>query len=53
MSHLIPVLIVFLAVSPCFSGASYYVAQQAPNASDENPGSEAKPWKTLTHCCPR
>ena len=29
--------------------ATYYVAQEAPNASDENPGSEGEPWKTLAH----
>lgn len=29
--------------------ATYYVAQDAPNASDENPGREQQPWKTLTH----
>ena len=29
--------------------ATYYVAQAAPNASDENPGSEGQPWKTLAH----
>jgi len=29
--------------------ATYYVAQNAPNASDENPGREETPWKTLAH----
>ena len=29
--------------------ATYYVAQEAPNASDKNPGTEEAPWKTLTH----
>ena len=31
--------------------APYYVAQKAANSSDGNPGSEAEPWKTLTHAC--
>jgi hypothetical protein len=29
--------------------ATYYVAQGAPNASDENLGTQEEPWKTLTH----
>jgi len=29
--------------------ATCYVAQGAPNASDENPGTQEEPWKTLTH----
>ena len=31
--------------------ATYYVAQQAPNSTDTNRGTEAMPWKTLTHAC--
>ncbi|MCJ7796910.1 MAG: DUF1565 domain-containing protein, partial [Thermoleophilia bacterium] len=31
--------------------ATYYVAQQAPNSADSNTGTEAVPWKTLTHAC--
>jgi len=29
--------------------ATYYVALGAPNASDQNPGTEQEPWKSLTH----
>ncbi len=32
-----------------YTGRTYYVAQKAPNASDENVGDEAAPWKTLAH----
>jgi len=32
-----------------YTGRTYYVATNAPNASDENVGDEAAPWKTLTH----
>ncbi|MBR6729116.1 MAG: hypothetical protein IKL80_03050, partial [Clostridia bacterium] len=31
------------------TGHTYYVAQNAQNASDENVGDAASPWKTLTH----
>jgi len=31
--------------------ATYYVAQEAANSSDENAGSEDQPWKTLAHAC--
>jgi hypothetical protein len=31
--------------------STFYVAQQAPNCADTNPGSEAQPCKTLTHAC--
>lgn len=30
------------------TGATYYVSQQSPNASDSNPGTQSRPWKTLT-----
>ena len=29
--------------------ATYYVARNAPGASDEKAGGREKPWKTLTH----
>jgi len=28
--------------------ATYHVAQKAPNASDDNPGSRDRPWKTIS-----
>jgi len=31
--------------------ATYYVAQEAANSSDENAGSEEDPWETLTNAC--
>ncbi|MBI4585311.1 MAG: DUF1565 domain-containing protein [Planctomycetes bacterium] len=40
-----------VALTACAQAATYYVAPGAPNASDENPGSEEQPWKTLTHAC--
>ncbi len=30
------------------SAATYYVDGNAPNASDDNPGTEAEPWQTIT-----
>ncbi|RLJ06953.1 MAG: hypothetical protein DRP13_04565, partial [Candidatus Aenigmatarchaeota archaeon] len=35
----------------CPSGNFYFVDQNHPNASDENPGTEEMPWKTLIHGC--
>jgi len=37
------------AEPPGASGASYYVAGAQANASDDNPGTEAAPWKTIAH----
>jgi len=37
------------SVATYVHSAIYYVAQGAPNASDDNPGAEEQPWKTLTH----
>lgn len=31
------------------SGTTYYVDQNHPRASDENPGAEQSPWKTINH----
>ncbi|RKY40671.1 MAG: hypothetical protein DRP81_09130, partial [Candidatus Omnitrophota bacterium] len=33
----------------CPSGNFYFVDQNHPNASDDNPGTEDLPWKTITH----
>ena len=41
-------LVVLLCVAASAGGAVYYVAQQEPKASDDNPGTEAAPWKTIT-----
>ena len=37
-----------LSLTTSVLSATYYVAQDEPNSSDENPGSEQQPWKTLT-----
>jgi parallel beta-helix repeat protein len=39
-------IIVGVTASPLFA-REYYVAQSAANASDENSGTEASPWKTI------
>ena len=39
----------FLAASA--NTATYYVDQNHPQASDENPGTEELPWKTLKKAC--
>lgn len=43
-------LLVFLVIllSPVFA-ATYYVEQNHPQASDDNPGSEDRPWLTIKH----
>jgi len=33
----------------CPTGNFYFVDQNNPNASDENPGTEEEPWKTIEH----
>jgi len=33
----------------CPTGNFYFVDQNHPNASDENPGTEEEPWKTIEH----
>ncbi len=38
---------VFLALSVPAWAADYYVDQGHPNASDNNPGTEARPWRSL------
>jgi len=48
------ILIVFLLIflfAASANAAVYYVDQNHPNASDENPGTEELPWKTLIHGC--
>ena len=35
----------------CPTGNFYFVDQNNPNASDENPGTEDLPWKTLKKAC--
>ena len=35
----------------CPTGNFYFVDQNNPNASDENPGTEELPWKTIIHGC--
>lgn len=37
-----------VTVTTATIGNTYYVATNATNASDANPGTEASPWKTLT-----
>jgi len=46
-------LIVVLLVSATASAETYHVAQQHPNASDDNPGSAAAPWKTISKAAER
>jgi len=38
--------IMFLCGSACLAEV-YYVDQKHPHASDDNPGSEEMPWKTI------
>jgi len=47
--RLVGLVLVVWAMAASAEAATYYVAQEAPNASDENPGTEQQPWKTLTH----
>ncbi len=35
----------------CPTGNFYFVDQNHPNASDDNPGTEELPWKTITKAC--
>ncbi len=54
MKHLIASLTVamlLLGTGTAGQTATYYVAQNHPQASDSNPGTEALPWRTLTHSC--
>ena len=37
-----------LTLGPSLFAATYYVDREAANASDENPGTEAQPWKTIS-----
>ena len=41
------VLLGILCAAGSLQAATYYVDQGAPNASDENPGTEEQPWKML------
>ncbi len=43
--------VVVLLWSVSAMAATYYVAQEDPNSSDRNAGTEAEPWKTLTQAC--
>lgn len=43
---LAPLLITLLPVQ--LYAATYYVDAGAPNASDDNPGAEAKPWPSIS-----
>jgi len=43
-------LVLLLGVAAPVQAATYYVAQQEAKASDDNPGTEASPWKTITRC---
>jgi len=43
-------LVLLLCTAAPAGGAVYHVAQQDPKASDDNPGTEAEPWKTITRC---
>jgi len=47
--RLVGLVLVVWAMAASAEAATYYVAREAPNASDENPGTEQEPWKTLTH----
>ena len=50
MTRFLAALVSALAIATAFAGAStYYVAQNDPNASDQAAGTEAAPWKTMTH----
>lgn len=40
-------VVVALAVGSAASAATYHVAAKVPGASDDNPGTQAQPWRTL------
>jgi len=42
------ILVLLALAAPIASPATYHVAQQHPAASDENDGSTARPWKTIS-----
>ena len=44
---LIGLAVILWAVAASVEAATYYVDQGAPDASDENPGTEGQPWRTL------
>lgn len=46
-STFIPAQIMLLALCGVGNAAVYHVAAKAPGASDDNPGTEADPWKTI------
>jgi len=46
----VAVLVIFCGAARLHA-ATYYVAREAVNSSDGNPGSEEEPWQTLTHAC--
>lgn len=53
-NHQTTVLVCFLAplsAPTVLCARDYYVAQKAPNAADTNPGTETRPFKTLTKAC--
>ena len=47
VKHSIPLLIVAWMTSTGLA-ATYHVAQHAPNASDDNPGTQEQPWETIS-----
>jgi len=46
--RLVVSVLLMWAATACAQAATYYVAQEAANASDENPGTEQEPWSTLS-----
>ncbi|CAD7780195.1 MAG: Right handed beta helix region [Candidatus Methanoperedenaceae archaeon GB50] len=45
------ILLSIFLLTTIANAAIYYVDQNHPQASDENPGTEELPWKTLIHGC--
>jgi len=45
------ILFSIFLLTPIANAATYYVDQNHPQASDENPGTEDLPWKTLKKAC--
>lgn len=48
---LLSILFLIFLFAASVNAAVYYVDQNHPQASDENPGTEELPWKTLKKAC--
>jgi len=51
MFMFLSILLSIFLLTTIANAAIYYVDQNHPQASDENPGTEELPWKTLIHGC--